>query len=151
MGYFCTFADALYNDPGRAGAQFNFKDTLRHFKPVVGGAAASIIRLLPSLQYVFLTTSACFGNFDIRRQWRVARAWRVIPASDAVGEAQDGQPVLVNLTGEAAKTIIRKEELVLSEADGVSLSVCNIGEVSLNSPLRNAGRATHTQGLAYRI
>ena len=144
---------SLCDDPSRTVAPYKLRDALRHSK-VLEGTAASVVRLLPSLQYVFITTSVWFGRFDRKRRWHAARAWRVIPASDdASSQAQNGQSVLVNLTGDAAERIIRKEELVLSEADEVGLPVWSVCEVSLNSPLRNAGhaQATHIQGLAYSV
>ena len=50
-------------------------------------------------------------------RWNVTRAWRVAPHR----VAQDSDPVIVSLHDEVAETIMRREELVLSETDKVGL------------------------------
>ncbi|KAM5543599.1 hypothetical protein V8D89_002850 [Ganoderma adspersum] len=87
--------------------------------------AGSLVRALPSWQYVFLTAT---GNlklpmsmFSVHERWHAAHAWRVAePPTDGTKD-KDGWPVLVELHEEVAETIIRKEELVLSKADEAAL------------------------------
>ncbi|KAI1782996.1 hypothetical protein LXA43DRAFT_1087216 [Ganoderma leucocontextum] len=95
------------------GSAFDFEAT-----------AASLVRPLASLQCIFLETHGCLANRDVSTEgfwkayerWHVARAWRV-------GAPGPSEPTLVELHDEVAETIIRKEELVLSEGDESALQV----------------------------
>ena len=101
------------------------------------GTAAALVRPLPSLQFVALTTNGRLGHWrpehrwKAYEQWNATRAFRVArpsasrPGPDATEiPVQDGEPVLVGLHDEVAETIMRTEELELSEADKVGL-VCS--------------------------
>ncbi|KAI1789262.1 hypothetical protein LXA43DRAFT_1083961 [Ganoderma leucocontextum] len=102
------------------GSAFDFK-----------GAAASLVRTLPSVRYVFLTTGGNLAKRDGSRRgpfvsyerWDVARAWRVAAGSKPEHDGttvQDGLKAtrtLVELDDGVAETIVRNEELVLSETD----------------------------------
>ncbi|KAM5543686.1 hypothetical protein V8D89_002937 [Ganoderma adspersum] len=107
------------------------------------GTAASLVRARPSLQYLFLTTAGSLTDRDrdvaaarpwraTHERWDVSRAWRV--AGRASGGAdtgtQDGtvNAGLVELHGDVAETIVRNEELVLSETDEATLFSSNLGE-----------------------
>ena len=82
--------------------------------------AASLVRLLPSLRYFFLTATGHVvprSGSRVLVRWHTARAWRV--GEPVVDGTKEGRPVLVELHDEVAETIIRKEELVLSKADEV--------------------------------
>ena len=85
------------------------------------GAAAALVAPLPCLRYIFVATNGCVSDWDgdkqsweERERWHLPHAWRVAdPGTSGWG--------LVELHDEVAQTIIRKEELVLSEADQASL------------------------------
>ncbi|KAM5543690.1 hypothetical protein V8D89_002941 [Ganoderma adspersum] len=116
------------------------------------GGAAALSGALPSLKNVFITTggflsnwvpwdnpdpeavgsSSCWKPYE---RWYVSRGWRVaIPASGA-GEVPEGETRLIELHDEVADTIIRKEELVLSEQDEIALHLNHGWHVS-SPPLR---------------
>ncbi|PIL30099.1 transporter [Ganoderma sinense ZZ0214-1] len=86
------------------------------------GTAAALTCALPSLHYVLLTTGGFLSNWDEEggrwkpyERWYISRAWRVgTPGNEGV---PDGERKLVELHGDVAETIIRKEELVLSRSD----------------------------------
>ena len=91
------------------------------------GTASRLALPLPSLQYLFLTTSGYISErkgssvsdpLEVNEQWRGGRAWRI---ADPTGmeSAHDGERVLVDLHEDVAGTIMRNEELVLSELDKV--------------------------------
>ncbi|KAI1789261.1 hypothetical protein LXA43DRAFT_1096549 [Ganoderma leucocontextum] len=101
------------------GSVFDFEKT-----------AVLLVRPLPSLRYVFLTTSGYLADrrdtssaprrfWKAFERWYTPRAWRV--AARGTGSIQEGEPVLIELHEDVAETIIRNEELVLSEADKASL------------------------------
>ncbi|PIL29923.1 hypothetical protein GSI_07833 [Ganoderma sinense ZZ0214-1] len=127
--YSREFMDAI-----RGGPAFDFDHGT--------GTAASLARALPSTQYVFLMTG---GNVVDRVQapqtwrsserWSVSRGWRVASLSAGPqagnthpspngGRDGDGDPpgprALVELQGDVADTIIKNEELSLSQTDEVS-------------------------------
>lgn len=86
--------------------------------------AASLVRALPSLQYIFLTATGHVENYTAGstvhdRQWHAAGAWRVAEPQTGGMKDKDKSPVLVGLHDDVAETIIRTEELVLSKADEV--------------------------------
>ncbi|KAI1786259.1 hypothetical protein LXA43DRAFT_898325 [Ganoderma leucocontextum] len=107
------------------------------------GSAVALDHSLPALQYVFLTTSG-YLLIDIatddestggasrgsessktreREQWQVAMAWHVAEhghGDGASGTQGGGELVLVELHDDVAETIIRNEELILSDLDKVS-------------------------------
>ncbi|PIL30185.1 hypothetical protein GSI_07763 [Ganoderma sinense ZZ0214-1] len=92
------------------------------------GTAASLLGSPPSLRYLFLTTSSNLADTD--RDWRTTferwhetRAWRI--AGSGTNEANHVEPLLVSLHDQVVKTIIRKEELVLSDTD-TSSAYCNV-------------------------
>lgn len=106
------------------GSAFDFEST-----------AASLARTLPPLQCVFLTTSGSLGDRDDatrilrpHERWNVSCAWRVAePRASTADDAVQGgnlNSTLVELHGDVAETIIRNEELVLSETDEVSIVLC---------------------------
>ena len=113
------------------------------------GTATALARALPSLRHVFLTTGGFLAHVDPYstqgrsrsgepyERWCVSRGWRIDPNANANGRpggpgaddrnaggvqdlAVEGEPRLVELHAEVADTIIRTEELVLSERDEVS-------------------------------
>ena len=101
------------------------------------GFASSLVRMLPSLRFFFFTMSAWFGNtIDVKDRWHVVRAWHAVdsPANDtgAGRWMQDGRLTLVDLTDKDAAAIIEKEELVLSDVEEVSLTLCSARGVWLN-------------------
>ena len=83
------------------------------------------------MQFLALTTSGYLArrvpepnwkeSWRAYEQWHVGNAWRMEAQPEMEG-VQDGGPVVVSLHSEVAETIMRKEELVLSEADEVGLS-----------------------------
>ena len=103
-------------------------------------ATATLVRELPSVRYIFLTTSAYLptanngsaaGSRSSKTRARserrqVARAWRVAERTTSTNtstQLEDGGPaavLLVELHGDVAETIIGNEELVLSGLDTVS-------------------------------
>ena len=108
------------------------------------GTAATLVRVLPSLQYVFLRTSGSLTERErdlaaappwrataMHERWDVSRAWRVAGrssgGSNRISEAQDGTANahvdggLIELHGDVAETIVRNEELVLSQTDEATL------------------------------
>ena len=73
------------------------------------GTAASLARAVPSLQYVFLTT---------RREDAIRTlGWRVAEHARGATNIQDEGPVLVQLHEEVMGTIVRREELLLSDEE----------------------------------
>ena len=96
------------------------------------GTAASLVPLFPSLQYLFLTTCGvlntweddsdpCAGRWKAYEQWHVPRAWRIQGATpSALDQLEDGEGVLAALDDEVSASVIRQEDLVLSESDEVS-------------------------------
>ena len=86
--------------------------------------AASLVRALPSLEYVFLTAAGRIESGGFARsttvfaRWHTERAWRVEPPTDE-SKGKERSQVLVELHEEVAETIIRKEELILSKPDEV--------------------------------
>ncbi|PIL30193.1 hypothetical protein GSI_07771 [Ganoderma sinense ZZ0214-1] len=110
---------------GKAAYSEKFVDAVRGPAFDFAGTAAALVRAVPSLQYVFLTTCGRFierveGGEGARTwrsydRWDVSRAWRV-----AVRDAKRPRR-LVRLHSDVADTIIRNEELVLSETDKVGV------------------------------
>ena len=98
-------------------------------------AAAALARPLPSLRYVFLTTSAYLPSAagpesktcGVRERREVSKAWRVAGHGTGARGTQDldadGGPVrgleLVELHEDVAETIVRNEGLVVSVLDTV--------------------------------
>ncbi|KAM5543491.1 hypothetical protein V8D89_002742 [Ganoderma adspersum] len=116
----------IYYQSSQPIKKSDFTHALGNSKTDLEGVAASLVRLLPALQYVFLTTSAAFGNIHkVMERWQVDRAWRVAePPSDATGEMHDDrQRLLVDLADTVAATVIVEEELVLSTADEIELQM----------------------------
>nr|VWO99314.1 Uncharacterized protein [Ganoderma boninense] len=114
----------------------DFMDSIRGPALDFDGAATALACALLSVQYVFLTTSGCFlyhepeerGPWRMYERWDASRAWRVLNDEPGTGAAadgvqdRDGAPStgagrLVELHSDVADTIVRKEELVLSDAD----------------------------------
>ncbi len=94
------------------------------------GTAALLARPLPSLQYIFLTTSGYLTERDNGLlfwrpydRWYVDRAWRIANPRVGSGSEHEREPVLMDLHEDVAETIMRNEELVLSEVDSVSVLV----------------------------
>lgn len=104
------------------------------------GTAAALSGAVPSLQNVFLTTGGFLANWEEPpaedpdaggrwkpyERWYITRGWRV--AKTKSGSVTDSGRVpdesargLVELHEDVAGTIIRNEELVLSELDRVSI------------------------------
>ena len=95
------------------------------------GTAVLLARSLPPLRYLFLTTSGYLAERDddsesgrfwkLNERWWIDRAWRIAnPEPVPTGsEGAPAEPVLVDLDKDVAETIVRNEELVLSEVDGV--------------------------------
>ncbi|KAM5533400.1 hypothetical protein V8D89_012950 [Ganoderma adspersum] len=92
------------------------------------GTVAAFARPLPSLQFIALDTSGYvsrldpeqngMGSWKVSERWNVTQAYRVAAQPGAESDAvQGGEPVLVALHEEVAETVIRKEELGLSETD----------------------------------
>ena len=70
------------------------------------------------------------GFCTLYEQWYIDRGWRIARSDGPSGEAREGQYELVELHDDVMETIIRKEELVLSESDEVSFGVqprCTVG------------------------
>ncbi|PIL30074.1 hypothetical protein GSI_07783 [Ganoderma sinense ZZ0214-1] len=95
-----------------------------------GGTAATLARGLPSLQYVFITTGGFLtswvveeddpeeeGRWKLYERWYVGHGWRVAAPGTGASEETGEGPGLVELHEDVAETIIRREELVLSERD----------------------------------
>ncbi|PIL30084.1 hypothetical protein GSI_07661 [Ganoderma sinense ZZ0214-1] len=126
----------------------SFVDTVRGPAFDFAGTADALVRTLPSLQYVFLTTCGSLvdrgenksnsGRPSLREheRWNVGRAWRVanadlgqpqgtrkstttLPRTDGIRDEDEDPPRgrLVELHSDVSDTIIRNEELVLSDAD----------------------------------
>ena len=97
------------------GPTFNFE-----------GTAATLAAPLPCLRYIFVATNGRLLNWDKEAKlWKEYERWH-LPHSWRVAGPKTSEPGLVELHNEVAETIIRKEELVLSEADTVSIdSVCH--------------------------
>ncbi|KAM5543488.1 hypothetical protein V8D89_002739 [Ganoderma adspersum] len=108
----CGFWHVFFVPPA---THLNFTHALYNCEAVdLEGFAVSLVCVLPSLQFVFITMSAWLGNgVDVSEHWQVARAWRI-------AEPANGKPVLEDLSEEAVAAIVREEELVLSDADKVS-------------------------------
>lgn len=110
------------------------------------GAADSLVRSLPSIRHVFLTISGFLSNWaetddsedpgfwQPSERWYVDRGWRI-----SKSEAEGGQPGgqgLVELHSDVAETIIRKEELVVTESDEVNEIRSDTPGTKLNSDRR---------------
>ena len=92
------------------------------------GTAATLVRALPSLQNVFLTTGGFLSNWAEEsgggrwkpyERWYITHGWRV--ASSGTESVPDGERSLVELHGDVTDTIFRREELILSSLDEVSI------------------------------
>ncbi|KAI1786466.1 hypothetical protein LXA43DRAFT_1099167 [Ganoderma leucocontextum] len=91
--------------------------------------ATALARILPSLQNLFLTTSGFLSSWAARstdggRDWQpyesyINHGWRI--AALGTDGLPDGERSVVELHEEVTNTIIRKEELVLSERDEAAL------------------------------
>ncbi|TBU27944.1 hypothetical protein BD311DRAFT_778562 [Dichomitus squalens] len=109
------YSEAFVND--LRGPTFGFQET-----------AQVLANALPSLRYVFLTTSGYLGKHDestryfwkAYERWLVSRAWRI---ADKGGEQRREGLILVELAEAVAETLIDQEELVLSPADEISLHI----------------------------
>ena len=122
-------------------------DSIETCVKACGPSAATLVRVLPSLRYVFLRTSGSLTERDLavappwrasakHERWDVSRAWRVPRHAYASGGAnpnhgaqvEDGSAEtnvdlsLVELHGDVADTIVRNEDLVLSETEGETAS-----------------------------
>ena len=119
-----------YMGPVPSGSSSSFVESVRESTFDFAGTAAALVRARPSLQYVFLRTSGSLTkrerNLGVAPPWRatlwqerwdVSRAWRVDVAEHGPGGAR----ALVELHGDVAETIVRNEELVLSETDEATL------------------------------
>lgn len=92
------------------------------------GTSASLARSLPSLRFVFLTTRGEHPSLEdarsspLRGSWDVSRGWRVAELARGTDRMRpdDGGPELVELHGEVMATLIRTQELVLSDDEEVS-------------------------------
>ena len=114
----------------------DFIDAIRGSEFDFARTAAELARPLPSLQFLAITTSGYVtridteedksGSWKVSDRWNVTRAYRIAAqrgvASDPV---KSGEPDLVELHEEVSETIMRKEELVLSRTDEVSLLAVN--------------------------
>ncbi|KAI1787784.1 hypothetical protein LXA43DRAFT_1097964 [Ganoderma leucocontextum] len=86
------------------------------------GSAAALVRSLPALRYVFLTTSG-YLPIDIATDDESTGGGRGSECSKTRElelereRRQDGEPALVELHDDVAETIIRNEELILSDLD----------------------------------
>ncbi|KAI1789257.1 hypothetical protein LXA43DRAFT_893227 [Ganoderma leucocontextum] len=121
------------------------------------GTAAALAHPLPSLQHVFITTGGFLSNWDEPdpekggswkpyERWYISHGWRVAkPGADG---APEGEPSLVELHDEVSETIIRKEELVLSELDEVSVVWNGARGTKLSTVFRDAGGASFELWLA---
>ena len=116
--------------PSESSSSSSFVESIRDPGFDFAGTAAALVRVLPSLQYVFLRTSGSLTkrerNLGVAPPWRatlwqerwdVSRAWRVDVAEHRSGGARG----LVELHGDVAETIVRNEELVLSQTDEAAL------------------------------
>ncbi|KAI1784014.1 hypothetical protein LXA43DRAFT_1101865 [Ganoderma leucocontextum] len=95
-----------------------------------GNIAASLVRAQhPSLRYIFLTAGAYLatwyedpfcevGTWMTDERWYTTRGWRI---AEAETNGSQGERTLVELHPDVAETIIRNEELILSEADEEAL------------------------------
>ncbi|KAM5543689.1 hypothetical protein V8D89_002940 [Ganoderma adspersum] len=96
------------------------------------GAANVLARALPRLRYIFLTTGGLLtnwagpeegdradegGRWRVYERWYIGHGWRVATPDAEEGLGERG---LVELHEDVVETIIRKEELVLSERDEAS-------------------------------
>ena len=111
--------------------------------------AAAVVRRLPSLQTLFLTTCGHFarrvkvgdGTATISveeptgKRWSLYRAWRVAEPAVTVDRVQDGKPILEELQDAVAEAIIEREELVLPDA-------CKVGVVGAGFPCEPMLRMT---------
>ena len=102
------------------------------------GVSATLISSLRGLRYLFVETSGCLtltntgsgslstvGSSQPQRRleyWRAARGWRVDVMKRAANGKQDGERAPVELNENVMETIIRNEELVLSDVELVSMS-----------------------------
>ena len=93
------------------------------------GTATSLLRQLPSLQSLFLTTCGYFTRCEevTNERWRISGAWRVAaPTSLSAGYGErdeEGTRGLVELRHEEAEAVIEREELIIPDAYKVSVSV----------------------------
>ncbi|KAI1794294.1 hypothetical protein LXA43DRAFT_1116179 [Ganoderma leucocontextum] len=107
----------VYDHPPKPNAHSKFMHALSRHSLDFEEPAASLVRLLPFLQYVFLTTSAWIGDYSHNTERRhVDYAWRV--AEPDTYQMQNRKPMLVDLADEV---VIRKGELVLSSSDEFAL------------------------------
>ncbi|PIL23245.1 hypothetical protein GSI_14555 [Ganoderma sinense ZZ0214-1] len=98
------------------------------------GTAASLVRPFPSLEYIFLTTCGVLSTWDdsnrhVRpmkpyERWHVPRAWRVAKPDTLGRTLQNEERVLVALHDEVAETVIRQEDLTLSQSDEEEIRKC---------------------------
>ncbi|KAM5543684.1 hypothetical protein V8D89_002935 [Ganoderma adspersum] len=115
-----------------------FVDAVRASAFDFHGTAMALACTLPALRHVFLTTCGSLATRDeavrawcVNERWNASRAWRVADAepagsteyTDGTQEVMVEDPTrrLVELHGDVAETIIRNEELVLSETDELEL------------------------------
>ncbi|KAI1789275.1 hypothetical protein LXA43DRAFT_893211 [Ganoderma leucocontextum] len=121
------------------------------------GTAAALAHPLPSLQHVLITTAGFLSNWDEPDPdkggrwkpyecWYISHGWRV--AKRGTDGVPEGEPSLVELHDEVSETIIRKEELVLSELDEVSVVWNGARGTKLSTVFRDAGGASFELWLA---
>lgn len=120
------------------------------------GTATALARAVPSLRNVFLTVGGFLSTLGERgggsywkpyERWYTHRGWRVgIPGRV---EAPEGERRVFELHEEVVDTIVRKEELVLSEEDEVSVSWHRAREMKLSMASRDADGAPLTVWLAH--
>ena len=95
----------------------------------VQGIAMSLLRQLPSLQSLFLTTCGYFTRCEevTNERWCISGAWRVAAPtglSASCGERdEEGTRGLVELRHEEAEAVIQREDLIIPDAYKVSVSV----------------------------
>ncbi|PIL25388.1 hypothetical protein GSI_13278 [Ganoderma sinense ZZ0214-1] len=86
--------------------------------------AVSLVRQLPSLRSLFLTTCGYFTRREhvgavpvaTNELWCVSRAWNVAPSNTGADGRQGGERMLVELRDEDAEAIIQREELILPDS-----------------------------------
>ena len=106
------------------------------------GTATSLLRQLPLLQSLFLTTSGYFTRCEevTNERWCISGAWRVAAHTDLSagcgGRDEEGTRGLVELRHEEAEAAIQREELVIPDAYKVSVSrhCCLVSEPGLSVP-----------------
>ena len=118
------------------------------------GSAATLSGALPSLQNIFLTTGGFLANWEEPtmedadegggrwkpyERWYITHGWRVVDSGSGMGGTPEAS--LVELHEDVAETIIRNEELVLSEFDEVNCVLFGVGERKLSAIFRHTGNA----------